>query len=103
MNTTILNKVLNDEVLFIDVNNKVFTDNCNVKIVDGFGHLINYGICHIINHGQKIVFKYDINGTQIKIDYEFGRNTMMDKEWFKEKVENNKKYVRCFGFLVHTK
>lgn len=102
MNTTILNKVLNDEVIFIDVNNKIFTDNCNIKVVDGFGRLINYGICHIYD-GKKIEFSFYVNQRPMKIDYKFGRNTITDKEWFKEEIENNIKYVRCFGFLVYNK
>jgi len=114
MNTLVIDKILNDDILFVDKYDNIFTNNSKVKVIDWWGHLINYGKVYLktINNECHITFKYWLKNQDtskyfpVVINYIWMKNKEnIPCEYAKEEYvyKYHRKCVRCFGFLVNDK
>ena len=100
MNTEIINKIFNEDLLFVDVNNNIFTNNCKIIAYNYWNKCVGKGIAKV--YKNDINLKLIINNIPIEIKYSDSKQSEILNDYFKQVYINkfNRDCILVYGINV---
>lgn len=109
MNTYIVNKILNDDILFVDQNNNVFEESGDIEVINWFKDHIAYGKYYLTkdkNNIQTLQFKYNLDEIPFDIKITYDPKQKFDGGEFSKEYYSyvfNRKCIQVVGFIIRKK